>query len=175
VPLESHTKWILEPKPPLERPSAWSSGSPWAFFLSCPGCRPMRPGRGRVHVPLVPTQQAILVELQLQGGQQVCKSPVVPPSPEPPIHRLPRAMALRDVTPRRPAEQHPKNTVEDLTMRPPRATLHRLLLREQQCYPFPLLVAKFISSHPQVYNAKTSRFPPESEKPIFMRHYLANV
>ena len=143
------------------------------FFLPGSGGRAMRTrGRG-INVPLVPIQQTLLVDLQLQDGQYLGKSAVVPPSAKAPVHRLPGAIALRNITPCSPAEEHPEDAVEDLAVRPPWATLHGFLLREQPCYPLPLLVAEFISSHPQVCSGKTSCFPPKMKGRVLMRHNLS--
>src|SRR5436853_4433471 len=80
IPWLSQTRWILVPKPPRERPSAWSGGScscaslrppsrrdPPAFFFRPGGC-PAGPNDGPIDTPEVMIDEALVVQFIQQRG-----------------------------------------------------------------------------------------------------------
>src|SRR5947209_14242738 len=81
MPWPSHSRWILLPKPPWERPKAWSSGSAkaaadgpprargWSAFFFRPGGGPASADDGGVGTPQVAAQAAVTVEVFEQVGE----------------------------------------------------------------------------------------------------------
>src|SRR6185312_1346504 len=66
-PLPSATRWILVPKPPRLRPSAWSAGSPGGgFFFRRAGGGTGRPDVGAVDAEQAGVDEPGLVEPQLE-------------------------------------------------------------------------------------------------------------
>src|SRR5262245_13956338 len=90
-PWLSHTRWILLPQPPRERPSAWSSGSCICVSLRPPSACAgfaffFRPGGGAagadaraVDAPQVVVDEALVVQLVKQGGDEAGQGAVLAP------------------------------------------------------------------------------------------------
>src|SRR5205823_13917042 len=79
-PWLSQTRWTFVPKPPRERPSAWSGGSrscaslrppsrrePFAFFFR-PGGSSARPDDSAIDTPQVVIDEALVVQFVQQRG-----------------------------------------------------------------------------------------------------------
>jgi len=161
-PCPSHTRWTFEPKPPRERPKAWSSGSPSresamrirlrvrlanspSSFFPPGGCSAC-PHRTAVHKPLIPVNLPVGVQLRLQRPQQPFPEPLFPPPTETSIHRLPRPVAPRHIAPRSTRMQNPENPIHHLSVILPLTTtmpIPRKVVLDQR----PLLRAQLIALH----------------------------
>ena len=79
-----------------------------------------------------------------QGDRHDLSSASLTPAPEPPIDRVPLAVLLKHVAPRRPAAQPPENTVQNCPVlgRTPSATTHRWFDWQQILQDPPLRLAQ---------------------------------
>src|SRR5437016_2209167 len=124
-PWLSQTGWILVPKPPRERPSAWSGGSlscdslrppslrgPLAFFFR-PGSSPAGPNDGAIDTPQVVIDEALVVQLVQQRGDKTNPGAVLAPCVEAVEDGLPRPVTFGEVTPRGAGMQDPQDSVDD--------------------------------------------------------------
>jgi hypothetical protein len=69
--------------------------------------------------------QILVVAVGCQGGEHPLPYAGVAPAAEPPMHRLPAAVALRQVTPVRAGSQHPQTAIHEqliIRSRPARIT-----------------------------------------------------
>jgi len=85
------------------------------------------------------------VRLLLDGREDPIPDPSLPPAPESAVHRRPRAVPLRQVSPRRPGPFAPQDAIDDPSMVGIRPTPLRLLGWEQRLEPLPLLVGQLSS------------------------------
>src|SRR6516162_7259526 len=110
-PWLSQTRWIFVPKPPRERPSAWSGGSsscaslrppsvrePLAFFFR-PGGRSAGPDDGTIDTPQVVINEALVVQLVQQRGDNANPGAVLAPGVEAVPNGLPRPVTFGEVPP----------------------------------------------------------------------------
>src|SRR5690348_7485584 len=128
MPWPSQTRWTLVPKPPWERPNAWSCGSrtcsdsgpantggvPGFFFR--PGGGPAGADDGGIHQPQVAVDEALLVQAQEQGIEDLGPGAVLAPAAEAVVNRLPGAVALGDVRPGGAGVEAPEDAVDEGAM-----------------------------------------------------------
>src|SRR5438128_1486031 len=121
MPWLSQTRCVLVPKPPRERPSAWSCGS-WSCIDSGPhSCGGgsgffFRPSGGRVgavdgavETPQIAVDEARLIELEQQSVKDLGPGAVLTPAVEAVVDGLPGAVTLRRVGPGGASMQVPKD------------------------------------------------------------------
>src|SRR5258708_5356399 len=129
-PWLSQTRWIFVPKPPRERPSAWSGGScscavlrppslrgELAFFFRS-GSSPTRADDGAIDTPQVVVDKALVIQFVQQRGDHAVPGAVLAPSIEGVEHRLPGPVPFGKVTPRGTRVQDPENPVNEGAMLP---------------------------------------------------------
>src|SRR3954453_12502042 len=128
MPWLSQTKCVLVPKPPRERPSAWSCGSCICIDsgpLSCGGGSGFffRPSGGRVgavdgavETPQLAIDEARLVELEQESVKDLGPGAVLAPTIEAVVDGLPGAVTFRRVGPGGASMQVPKNAVNEGAM-----------------------------------------------------------
>lgn len=124
MPWLSQSKWTLVPKPPGERPNAWSAGSSSCAAFGPPNCRgwsafffrSRRRAAGAadsaVHTPQVAAEAAVLVEVVQEFGQDRGPGTIFTPLVEAVVDRLPRAVAFGDIAPRGATVQDLEDAVE---------------------------------------------------------------
>src|SRR5258707_4362567 len=160
-PWLSQTRWILVPKPPRERPSAWSGGSwscasfrppslreaPDFFSRSCGS--PTGADDGAVDAPQVVVNQALVIQFVQEPGDDTDPRAVPAPAVEAVVNGFPRPIAIREVAPGSAGVQDPKNAVDDGAIVGGRTTgLARVgPLRKQRLDSVPLLVREFVAAH----------------------------
>src|SRR5439155_23063185 len=131
MPRPSQTKWTFVPKPPCERPSAWSCGSCTCIdsgpprhgeasgFFFRPGGGPAGADHGSIDQPQVAVDEPALVEAQQQGVEDPGPGAVLPPAVEAVVGGLPGAEASGEVTPGGAGVQVPEDAVDHAAVRPP--------------------------------------------------------
>src|SRR5262249_21392799 len=100
-PAPSQTTWTLVPKPPWERPRAWSAGSPShpADFFFGPGGGLVGPHDGAIDAEQVPVDLAPAVRPGVQGGEDPVPQAALAPAVEAAVDAAPGAEALGEVAP----------------------------------------------------------------------------
>src|SRR4051794_23374255 len=160
-PWLSQTRWTFVPKPPRERPGAWSGGSwscaslrppstrgPLAFFFR-PGRRPAGPDDGAIDTPEVVIDEALVVQLVQQRGDNVNPGAVLAPGVEAVPDGLPRPVTLGEVTPGGAGMQDPQDAVDDGAVvpgGPPGLTVVGWVGKQRRD-PLPLPVRQFVAAH----------------------------
>src|SRR5262245_63039123 len=160
-PWLSQTRWILVPKPPRERPSAWSGGSRIcaslrppnrrgrpAFFFR-PGRRPAGADDGAVDAPQVVVELAGVVQFVQQRGDNADPGAVGAPAGEAIGGGLPGAVAFREVAPGSAGMQDPQDAVDDRAMVVERVSRLTVMgaVGQEGLDPSPLFVGKFVAVH----------------------------
>src|SRR4051794_33316265 len=119
------TRWTFVPKPPRDRPSAWSGGS-W----SCASLRPpnhreqlaffFRPGGDAagtddrtIDTPEVVVDETLVIQFVQQRGDHPIPDTVSTPGVEVVEHGLPGPVPFGKITPRRTGVQDPEDPVDD--------------------------------------------------------------
>jgi len=90
----------------------------------------------------------VMGRLSLDLGQDPVPDPDLLPPAKPAIDRLPRAVPLRQIVPRRTRSLDPEDTVEDRAMIRVGPTGGRSLGWQQRCEAVPLVVSQLMASHP---------------------------
>src|SRR6516164_4029767 len=112
-PLPSLTRWIFVPKPPRDRPRAWSAGSPGGrFFFRGPRRCAGGADVGAVDAEQVRVNEPGLVEPQLQPLQDAVEQAALAQLVEAVVDGLPGAVALGQVAPGGAGVQPPEHAVE---------------------------------------------------------------
>lgn len=176
----SPARWILQVRPPRERPSP-SSGrccrgvdlfSGLAAFST--GLRPRagEPARGRVDADHAPVHSAVDIGVSLDRLDRLDRledpvpSPVRGPAPMPLVDGLPTAETLRQVTPRQPGADPEQDPVDHLpVVAPPSAP--GTGLRQMRFKPYPLVIRQITPPHGQNNDptARRSHDPPDRTWP----------
>src|SRR5262245_14903128 len=111
VPRLSQARCSLVPKPPCERPSAWSGGSSScsgsgpasllgrSAFFSRPGGGPAGADDGGVHEPEVAVEEALVVQAEQQGVEDLGPGAVLTPAVEAVVDGLPGPITLWGIRP----------------------------------------------------------------------------
>ena len=119
IPVLVQIRWVLVPKPPCERPSAWSSGSVRCIdagppnsgagsgFFFRPGGSLVSADDAGIDTPEVALNEAGLVQAEQQGVEDLGPGAVLAPAVEAVVDGLPRAIAFGDVGPRGTGVQVP--------------------------------------------------------------------
>src|SRR3954449_3184558 len=160
-PWLSQTKWIFVPKPPRERPNAWSDGScicaafgpprslgPLKFFFR-PGRRSACPDDGAIDTPEVVVDLPSVVQSIQQRGDDAGPGAVLAPTVEAREDRLPGAIAFREIAPRGAGMEDPEDAIDDRTgiiERVARPTAMRPVW-QQRGDACPLRVGEFVAAH----------------------------
>src|SRR4051794_13045390 len=160
-PWLSQTKWIFVPKPPRERPNAWSDGScicaalgpprsrgPLPFFFR-PGRRSAGPDDGAIDTPEVVVDLPAVVQFIQQRGDDTSPGAVPAPTVEARVDRLPGAIAFREIAPRGAGMEDPEDAMDDRTgiiERVARSTAMGPVWQQggDSC---PLLVGELVAAH----------------------------
>src|SRR5438552_1065806 len=123
MPWLSHTRCTLVPKPPCERPSAWSSGSErcadagppnsggGSGFFPRPGGGLVGTNDGGIDAPEVAVDEPLLVESQQQGIKDLGPGAVLAPAVEAVVDGLPGSVALGGIGPGGAGMQVPEDAV----------------------------------------------------------------
>src|SRR4051794_31005503 len=124
IPVLVQIRWVLVPKPPCERPSAWSwgsrrcaaagppnSGGGSGFFFRPGGSLVGTNDRG-IDAPQVAVDEPGLIELQQQGVEDLGPGAVLAPAVEAVVDGLPGAVAFGGVGPGGPGVQMPEDAVD---------------------------------------------------------------
>src|SRR5262245_52306270 len=147
-PLPSLTRWTFVPKPPRDRPRAWSAGSPGGrFFFRGPRRRAGGADVGAIHAEQVGVDQPRLVEPQLQPLDDAVELATAAQVGEAVVDGLPGAVALGQVAPGGAGVQPPEDAVEQRAVVLPLAAPLARPRREEGGKQPPLLVGKFVSLH----------------------------
>src|SRR5262249_45887119 len=178
VPWPSVTRWTLVPKPPCERPSAWSCGScscspsgpPSAgggsgFFFR-PGGGAGSPNDGGIDQPQVTVDEALLVQPQQEGVEDLGPGAVLAPAVAAGVDRLRRAVAVGDVRPGGAGVQAPQDAVDDGAVVFPRVPRPAAVVAvgEEGGDELPLGVGEFVAVHgwPPLGNRPAGQLEPLS-------------
>src|SRR4051794_35858824 len=124
IPVLVQIRWVLVPKPPCERPSAWSwgsrrcaaagppnSGGGSGFFFRPGGSLVGTNDRG-IDAPQVAVDEPGLIELQQQGVEDLGPGAVLAPAVEAVVDGLPGAVARGGVGPGGAGVQVPEDAVD---------------------------------------------------------------
>src|SRR3954453_21653718 len=101
-----------------------------------------------IHEMQAPVHLVAFLGLRLRPRDYPLPYPRRAPAVEPARHRPDRAIALRQVAPRRASAQNPQNAVQDGTVVMVRPARTRPLGRQQWLQAPPLRVRQIIASHP---------------------------
>src|SRR4051794_13031124 len=124
MPWLSQTRCALVPKPPCERPSAWSGGSSRCAdggppssggesgFFFRPGGGGVGADDGGIDTPQVAFDEALLVQLEQEGVEELGPGAVLAPAVEAVVDGLPLAVALGGIGPGGAGVQVPEDAVD---------------------------------------------------------------
>src|SRR5215470_1077719 len=145
-PLPSLTRWIFVPKPPRERPRAWSAGSPGGrFFFRRPGGRAGGPDVGPIDAEQLRVDQACFVEPELEPLDDAVQQAAAAEFGKAVVDGLPGSEALGQVAPGSAGVQPPEDAIEHEAVVFPLAAPRGRSGRKKGSKQLPLFVGKFVS------------------------------
>ncbi len=148
LPCPSARTWILVEKPPRERPSASSGGSPPdSASPAGAGGVLMSADDAGIHKVQVPVEQACSIRLGLESFQHTLPEACLTPAIEAARDCSGRSVALGQVCPGRACPEHPEDAVDDGAVVVIGAAGPRPLWGQQGRQALPLLVRQFVASH----------------------------
>ena len=157
MPCPSMIRSILVPKPPRERPNAWSGGST-RCVRSLPSNRALvmtrsrriagSPQDGGVEEPGLGVEVFFLIQLTEQGFDDAIPGAIVASVAEAVMDGLERTVALGQVPPGSGGMQDPEDTVDDGPVFTPRMSgMSGVGWRQEGLENRPLLIGEFVASH----------------------------
>jgi hypothetical protein len=112
----------------------------------CPRRRVLGADNRSIQGPLIPIDQAMGIQLELEGGQDAIPCPVASPPGVAVVDRLMRAIACGNIRPRRSGMQAPKDAIDDGAMGTPRGADLALIRRQFGCKEGILGISQIVAS-----------------------------